>query len=281
VFSRDQPGYVNGAAQQNRQAVLDAVNAHRTARVREGNAGQIIQYVSAHDDLTLWDKLSISMRGNGADHLAGNAMYDDVLAGNGAAKEVLNANLLAAGIIGVSAGLPFMLAGEEFARTKHGNDNSFESGSRINELDWRRASDMRGLVRFYADLIALRAGDEAWFDAERIVVPTEGSMVAFLVGRHAVLINPDVRERTMPLTVMNQAVARCDVGRSGAVAPVWRCTLDSTGDRYAVPAMGAQSEAGDVPQAGSGACVLDAAGFHLAARSLSIWTREAHDGQTI
>ena len=53
VSYRDQPGYVNGAAQQNRQAVLDAVNAHRTAAVREGEAGQIIQYVSAHDDLTL------------------------------------------------------------------------------------------------------------------------------------------------------------------------------------------------------------------------------------
>ncbi|NMM95762.1 pullulanase [Bifidobacterium sp. DSM 109960] len=281
VFYRDQPGYVNGAAQQNRQAVLDAVNAHRTARVSEGNAGQIIQYVSAHDDLTLWDKLSISMRGNGTDHLASNAMYDDVLDGAAAAKEVLNANLLAAGIIGVSAGLPFMLAGEEFARTKHGNDNSFESGSRINELDWHRASDMRGLVRFYADLIALRTGDKAWFDAERIVVPTESSMIAFLVGKHAVLINPDVRERTMPLTVMNQAVARCDAGRFGDAAPIWRCTLDSTSDRYAVAASDTQSETKNVRQAGAGACALDDAGFHLAARSLSIWTREVHDGQTI
>lgn len=81
VFYRDQPGYVNGAAQQNRQAVLDAVDAHRHAVAREGEAGQIIQYVSAHDDLTLWDKLSISMRGNGANHLPDNTMYDDVLQG--------------------------------------------------------------------------------------------------------------------------------------------------------------------------------------------------------
>ena len=150
MFYRDQPGYVNGAAQQNRQAVLDAVDAHRHAVAREGEAGQIIQYVSAHDDLTLWDKLSISMRGNGANHLPDNTMYDDVLQGSTCAQEVLNANLLAAGIIATSAGLPFMLSGEEFARTKYGDDNSFDSGSRINELDWRRASDMQGLVRYYA-----------------------------------------------------------------------------------------------------------------------------------
>ena len=273
VFYRDQPGYVNGAAQQNRQAVLDAVDAHRHAVVREGEAGQIIQYVSAHDDLTLWDKLSISMRGNGANHLPDNTMYDDVLQGSTCAQEVLNANLLAAGIIATSAGLPFMLSGEEFARTKYGDDNSFDSGSRINELDWRRASDMQGLVRYYADLIAMRADDPAWFDAARTVVPTESAMIAFLVGRHAVLVNPDVREHVMPLTVMNRTVAQCG-GDTESVSPLWRCMLDSTSDRYAISG---RCDA----QAGSGACVLNDAGFHVAARSLSIWTRGRFDDQAI
>lgn len=273
VFYRDQPGYVNGAAQQNRQAVLDAVDAHRHAVAREGEAGQIIQYVSAHDDLTLWDKLSISMRGNGANHLPDNTMYDDVLQGSTCAQEVLNANLLAAGIIATSAGLPFMLSGEEFARTKYGDDNSFDSGSRINELDWRRASDMQGLVRYYADLIAMRADDPAWFDAARTVVPTESSMIAFLVGRHAVLVNPDVREHVMPLTVMNRTVAQCG-GDTESVSPLWRCMLDSTSDRYAISG---RCDA----QAGSGACVLNDAGFHVAARSLSIWTRGRSDDQAI
>lgn len=273
VFYRDQPGYVNGAAQQNRQAVLDAVDAHRHAVAREGEAGQIIQYVSAHDDLTLWDKLSISMRGNGANHLPDNTMYDDVLQGSACAQEVLNANLLAAGIIATSAGLPFMLSGEEFARTKYGDDNSFDSGSRINELDWRRASDMQGLVRYYADLIAMRADDPAWFDAARTVVPTESSMIAFLVGRHAVLVNPDVREHVMPLTVMNRTVAQCG-GDTESVSPLWRCMLDSTSDRYAISG---RCDA----QAGSGACVLNDAGFHVAARSLSIWTRGRSDDQAI
>lgn len=273
VFYRDQPGYVNGAAQQNRQAVLDAVDAHRHAVAREGEAGQIIQYVSAHDDLTLWDKLSISMRGNGANHLPDNTMYDDVLQGSTCAQEVLNANLLAAGIIATSAGLPFMLSGEEFARTKYGDDNSFDSGSRINELDWRRASDMQGLVRYYADLIAMRADDPAWFDAARTVVPTESSMIAFLVGRHAVLVNPDAREHVMPLTVMNRTVAQCG-GDTESVSPLWRCMLDSTSDRYAI---NSRCDA----QTGSGACVLNDAGFHVAARSLSIWTRGRSDDQAI
>ena len=45
-------------------------------------------------------------------------------------RKVLEANALAAGLIYTAAGIPFMLAGEEFGKTKFGNDNSFDSGAR-------------------------------------------------------------------------------------------------------------------------------------------------------
>lgn len=53
----DRPGYVNGGMHENAASVRDAVNAWRASKQPEGVAGQVIQYVSAHDDLTLWDKL--------------------------------------------------------------------------------------------------------------------------------------------------------------------------------------------------------------------------------
>lgn len=61
VFFSDRPGYVNGGMHENAASVRDAVNAWRASKQPEGVAGQVIQYVSAHDDLTLWDKLCASL----------------------------------------------------------------------------------------------------------------------------------------------------------------------------------------------------------------------------
>lgn len=80
----------------------------------------------------------------------------------------------------------------------------------------------------------------------------------------------------MPLTVMNRAVAERDGNANGLRRPVWRCVLDSTSARYAIGGHddgGSDAFASHV-DAGDGECVLDGAGFHLAPRSLSIWTKE-------
>ena len=65
-----------------------------------------MNYVSAHDNFTLWDKLLL-------------VRYEkpEFTAADGTA---LAQNRLAAGIYLTSFGLPFLQAGEEFARTKKG-----------------------------------------------------------------------------------------------------------------------------------------------------------------
>lgn len=66
--------------------------------------GQIVSYVSAHDNYTLWDKLLLVR----TDHPDYNVFDPAVLA----------ENRLAAGIYLTCMGIPFLQAGEEFARTK-------------------------------------------------------------------------------------------------------------------------------------------------------------------
>ena len=61
VFYSELKGYVNGDAHTNKPLIELAADAWRVPETNEGNAGQIVQYVSAHDDLTLWDKLSMSI----------------------------------------------------------------------------------------------------------------------------------------------------------------------------------------------------------------------------
>ncbi len=103
---------------------------------------QTISYLSCHDDWTLWDRLVYSM--------------DKEQSFRQLSPELLRANRLAAAINFCCQGHLFLLSGEEFARTKQGVKNSYQSPMEINRLDWERAWENRGLVEYYRGLIALR-----------------------------------------------------------------------------------------------------------------------------
>ena len=60
-------------------------------------------------------------------------------------KTALAQNRLAAGIYLTSMGLPFWQAGEEFARTKKGQGNSYHSSPALNRLDWHRPNSSTAL----------------------------------------------------------------------------------------------------------------------------------------
>ncbi len=97
----------------------------RSDRLPPHAPSQIVSYVSAHDNFTLWDKL-LCVRYESPEFTARDTV-------------ALAQNRLAAGIYLTSFGLPFMQAGEEFARTKKGEGNSYRSSPALNRLDWNRA----------------------------------------------------------------------------------------------------------------------------------------------
>ena len=144
VFRALEPGFVNGGEG------FEVALLHGATGWRDGGAGyvpkscgQIVNYVSAHDNFTLWDKLVLSMHGEEADF---TCRYEDVLA----------ANKLAAFICFTCQGNLFLQAGEEFGRTKLGDDNSYCSPPELNMLDWSRAAEYADLVEYYRGLIRLR-----------------------------------------------------------------------------------------------------------------------------
>ena len=63
---------------------------------------------------------------------------------------------VAAAICFSCQGYPFLLAGEEFGRTKGGMKNSYNASPEVNRLDWTRAWENHTLVNYYRGLIALR-----------------------------------------------------------------------------------------------------------------------------
>lgn len=175
-------GYVNGRADKFATQVFHALNGWRGTRREPASVAQLIQYVSAHDDLTLWDKLCLSMR-EGHPTIADYDAERDV-------DDILEANTMAAGLILMAAGLPFMLSGEEFARTKYGCDNSFQSSAQLNMLNWAQARRMSGLTGWYRTLIAIRRTHPEIFDGTRERVASPSPVIAATTGSILISANP-------------------------------------------------------------------------------------------
>ena len=172
VFDAANAGYVNGAPQHGYE-VLHSIGAWRGGQhgYWPRRAGQVVQYISAHDNLTLWDKLAAV--GRRWDYDAPDA-------------ELLAQNRLAAGIYLTCQGLPFMQAGEEWGRTKHGDHNSYKGPLETNKLDWTRAHrpEFADLTAFYRGMLAIRrtcpriAG--AYGEPEPFILALPGWLIGFV-----------------------------------------------------------------------------------------------------
>ena len=142
-FDAREPGYVEGKPGSFWDIGAAVAAWCRSDRLPPHAPSQIVSYVSAHDNFTLWDKLLL-------------VRYERPEFG-AVDRAALAQNRLAAGIYLTSFGLPFLQAGEEFARTKKGKENSYRSSPALNRLDWERAEKYHALVDYYRGLLALRA----------------------------------------------------------------------------------------------------------------------------
>ena len=149
VFFARVPGFVNGGVKLE-DRILGAVTGWKNNEdgFQPKSCSQIVNYVSAHDNFTLWDKLLMTMREEDRKLTTEEYLtpYEDILA----------ANKLAAFICFTCQGHLFFQAGEEFGRTKFGDDNSYRSAPEINMLRWSQTLVFQELVNYYRGLIALR-----------------------------------------------------------------------------------------------------------------------------
>jgi pullulanase len=133
VFSLADLGYVEAA--RNRDGVMKGIRGS----VDDFTDGPLetINYVSCHDNHTLWDRIDLSVK-------------DETQANKVAMDKLANALVL------TSQGIPFIHAGEEFLRTKKGEENSYNLPDEINKLDWTRKKENLAVFNYYRDLIAMR-----------------------------------------------------------------------------------------------------------------------------
>lgn len=105
------------------------------------NPAQVITYASAHDNLTLYDKLMKSLKDEP------DYSRDET---------VIQLNKISAALLFTSLGGIFMQAGEEFGRTKLGDENSYRSSISVNQLDWGLTQQNKDLLAYYKGMIQIR-----------------------------------------------------------------------------------------------------------------------------
>jgi len=170
VFYEELPGFVNGGKGLE-EKLLGAVTGWCVHEAEDGTCGngedtfrpkscnQIINYISAHDNFTLWDKLVLSVKGgHGVNNeyrqetepVTDKAVYTQKY------EDILEANKLAAFIYFTCQGHIFFQAGEEFGRTKFGDGNSYRSDPELNMLRWNQTLEFADLLEYYEGLISLR-----------------------------------------------------------------------------------------------------------------------------
>jgi pullulanase len=117
------------------QIVYDYIESSKMAWA--GDPGQCINYVSCHDNYTLFDKLKLSCP-------------------KATDPDLRKMAKLAGSVILTSQGVPFLHSGSEFCRTKGGNGNSYKSPDSVNQIDWLRKKEYKDVFEYYRKLIDLR-----------------------------------------------------------------------------------------------------------------------------
>lgn len=123
------------------QIVYDYVETAKKAWAAEPD--QCINYVSCHDNYTLWDKLKLSCP-------------------KASETELCKMVKLAGALILTSQGVPFLHAGVDFCRTKDGNGNSYKSPDSINQINWDRKEKHLDVFQYFQKLIQLRKNHPAF-----------------------------------------------------------------------------------------------------------------------
>ncbi|MBD5406598.1 MAG: alpha-amylase, partial [Treponema sp.] len=142
--------------------IIKGLTGATTKRNDTGMPGLSLHYVECHDNYTLFDKLAISYLEKS------NYSGDLFTAIDASGLEAVKAqNKLAAAYIFLSQGTAFINGGQEFLRTKQGNENSYASSDAINQIDLSFKTKYSDVYNTYKGLIALRKANPSAFGSNK------------------------------------------------------------------------------------------------------------------
>lgn len=100
------------------------------------NADQCVNYVECHDNMTSWDKIDAALN-------------------KSTRIKKLHHKMFIATVL-LAQGIPFLHGGQEFARTKNGEHNTYNAPDCINKINWSLAKQNKDIILYTKELIQLR-----------------------------------------------------------------------------------------------------------------------------
>ncbi|WP_294428985.1 alpha-amylase family glycosyl hydrolase [uncultured Treponema sp.] len=192
-------------------AIKKGLKGASTNRNDTGKPELSLHYAECHDNYTLFDKLAMSYIGiteckAAIDLFAAVNSYDTEKgkdAGTGLAT-IKAEDKLAAAYLFLSQGTPFINGGQEFLRTKKGNENSYSSSDVINQIDLTMKDTYADVYNTYKGLIALRKANPAAFGAnttaEAETYKSVKGVTKYTTGDFLVYFNATDTEQTIDTT---------------------------------------------------------------------------------
>jgi pullulanase len=166
--------------------------------------GRSINYVEAHDNNTLIDKLERSMN---------STVWKAFTSFTSAQQTQLkNEDKLSAAFTLLAQGTPFLDGGQEFMRTKLGDENSYQSPDSINQIDLGFKATYADVYNTYTGLITLRQNSGGAFTGD----PAPSSVTAttvvsgltkYVAGNYCVYFNATGSVQTIDSTGYTKVVA--------------------------------------------------------------------------
>ncbi len=175
VFGKEYPGYINGDLGR-KEAVFKAMCN------KDIDPSAHINFLECHDNRTFYDSMKLF-----------HPNEEDV-------DDRLRIKLALAMVI-LAQGIPFIHSGQEFARTKKGNENSYIAGDDINMIDYARRDEYIEITYFLKDMIKIRK----WYPCLRLDdiddvrsmgnVTFYDEIMVYDIANLKILINPTLEDR--------------------------------------------------------------------------------------
>ncbi len=157
VFDTTEKGFIAGNAT-HYVDVANGVRANTDSNGWKSKApSQTVSYAACHDNATLYDQITSS-----------------ATKGEYGVRDALGVKLskMTAAMLNTAQGATFYLAGDEMARTKYGDTNSYKSSPEINKINWQNLVDYADLVSYYQGMMMIRknfspftAADNSYYDS--------------------------------------------------------------------------------------------------------------------
>jgi pullulanase len=179
VFTPADPGWATGklTARSDVTAGIVGNTEHSidmAAKWFTESPAQSVNYVESHDNLALADKITASVKGVSPAGIAQLSHF-------------------AFSVAFLAQGVPFMQAGQEFLRSKNGDENSYKSSDEINSLKWSTKARNATTTKYFQGLIALRKAHPAFrmstaaaVKANLKFIPTTDDVIVYTLNGKAV-----------------------------------------------------------------------------------------------